>query len=180
MPKLEHALTATIGAGFTSLTLACASNNPNPSMADDVQMLIRRSQESNAALMRGDIDQYNSLLSLASDFTLMSPFGGEPTCGAPTSEGLERIGKFFKNGSHEQDLVHAYGSRDLVVLAIIERARVEVGELPLQDWALRVTLVYRREGTEWRLVHRHADPLVDRISLPQAAMLARGERPEGD
>jgi len=31
-------------------------------------------------------------------------------------------------------------------------------------------------GTEWRLVHRHADPLVNGISLKQAAALARGER----
>jgi hypothetical protein len=67
-----------------------------------------------------------------------------------------------------------------VVLALIERARVEVGRLPSQDWALRVTLVYRRDGTEWRLVHRHADPLVGGISVPQAAALARADRPRDD
>lgn len=143
-----------------------------------MDMLIQRSKASNAALMRGDIEQYAALLSLAPDFTLMSPFGGKPSKGAPTSEGLQRIGKFFKNGSLEQELVHAYGTRDMVVLALIERSRVEVGDLPSQDWALRVTLAYQRDGSEWRLVHRHADPLVDRISLPHAAKLARGERPE--
>jgi hypothetical protein len=36
-------------------------------------------------------------------------------------------------------------------------------------------LVYRREGTEWHLAHRHADPLVGGISLNYAAALARGE-----
>jgi len=39
---------------------------------------------------------------------------------------------------------------------------------------LRVTLVYRRDGSEWRLVHRHADPLAPGISLAHAAALARG------
>jgi len=73
-------------------------------------------------------------------------------------------------------LVHAYGSPDMVVLAIIERAHVEVGGLPAQDWALRVTLVYRREGSAWRLAHRHADPLSHAINLTQSAALARGER----
>ena len=46
---------------------------------------------------------------------------------------------------------------------------------PEQDWSLRVTLVYRREGDEWRLVHRHADPLVHEISHEQLGALARGE-----
>jgi ketosteroid isomerase-like protein len=149
-------------------------------MAETVDMLIRRSKESNAALMRGDIASYIALLPLAQSFTLMSPFGGEPSRGMPTNEAMERMGKFFKNGSFEQELVHAYGSQDMVVLAIIERASVEVGGLPNQNWALRVTLAYQRDGSgEWRLVHRHADPLVERISLPHAATLARGERPEG-
>lgn len=73
-------------------------------------------------------------------------------------------------------MVEAYGSQDMVVLALIEHAHVEVGGLPAQDWDLRVTLVYRRDGSGWRLVHRHADPLAKGISLPQAASLARGVR----
>ena len=32
----------------------------------------------------------------------------------------------------------------------------------------------RREGGEWRQVHRHADPLVHGIDLEQVAALARG------
>jgi hypothetical protein len=46
--------------------------------------------------------------------------------------------------------------------------------LPDQDWSLRVTLVYRRQGAEWWLVHRHADPLVRHVGLETAAALARG------
>lgn len=173
MRNLKHVLATTLGAG---LTLACVHTNSDASSDDAVEKLIQKSQDSNAALMRGDIDQYTSLLSLAPDFTLFSPFGGDPTRGALTGDALQRMGRFFKNGTHEQELVHAYGSSDMVVLALIERSRVEVGGLPRQEWALRVTLVYRRDGSAWRLVHRHADPLVDGVSLPYAAMLARGER----
>ena len=136
--------------------------------------LIQRSAESNAALMRGDIDGYRALITLTEDFTLMSPFGGAPTHGSDmTSESWEAMGRFFKNGTFEMELVQSYGSADMVVLAVIERAHVEVGGLPAQDWSLRVTLVYRRDGSEWRLAHRHADPLVGGISLEQAAALAR-------
>ena len=130
----------------------------------------------NAALMRGDIDGYRALVPLTGDFTLMSPFGGAPTHGADmTGERWEAMGRFFRNGTLEQEVVQSYASADMVVLAVIERARVEVGGLPAQDWPLRVTLVYRREGAEWRLAHRHADPLVAGISLEQAAALARDE-----
>lgn len=85
-----------------------------------------------------------------------------------------RLARFFKSGKTDLELVQAYASGDLAVLAIIERQRAEVGGLPEQDWSLRVTLVFRREGAAWRLAHRHADPLVRGISLEQAAAIARG------
>jgi ketosteroid isomerase-like protein len=137
--------------------------------------LIRRSAEANAALMRGDVDRYRALVPIARDFTLMAPIGGTPTRGSDmTSDSWEATGRFFRNGTLDQEVIQSYASADMVVLAVIERARVEVGGLPVQDWSLRVTLVYRREGAEWRLAHRHADPLVAGVSLEQAAALARG------
>ena len=87
------------------------------------------------------------------------------------------MGRFFRNGTHRQEVVQTYGSQDMVVLALIERDSVEVGGLPAQEWALRVTLVYRRVGSEWHLAHRHADPLANGISLQQAAALGRGLPP---
>ena len=138
--------------------------------------LVERSAQANAALVRGDIKRYSDLIKITDDFTLMSPFGGTPTqAAAYTPERLEAMGRFFKNGTFEQDLVQAYASADMVVLAIIERQHVEVGGPPAQDWALRVTLVFRRDGAEWHLAHRHADPLVSGVSLEQAAALARGD-----
>ena len=140
-----------------------------------VAELVRRSADANAALMRGDVDRYRALVPIARDFTLMSPFGGTPTHGADmTSERWEAMRRFFRNGTLEQEVIQTYATADMVVLAVVERARVEVGGLPAQDWSLRVTLVYRRDEAEWRLVHRHADPLVAGVSLERAATLARG------
>jgi ketosteroid isomerase-like protein len=138
--------------------------------------LVRRSETANAALMRGDIDTYLDLITISDDFTLMSPFGGKPSRGTYTRERWDEIGKFFKNGTLKQELVQAYGSADMVVLAIIEHGRGEVGGLPAQEWPLRVTLVYRRQGTAWLLVHRHADPLAKGITVEQSASLARGDK----
>jgi ketosteroid isomerase-like protein len=162
------------GAGFVSAGTARAGA---ASVTDkEVDELVRLSEDSNAALLRGDAETYLTMVSLSDDFTLMSPFGGAPSHGPMVAkERRDALGRFFKNGTLKVELVQAYRSADMVVLAIIERAHVEVGGLPAQDWGLRVTLVYRRDGSRWRLVHRHADALAAGISLDQAAVLARGE-----
>lgn len=149
---------------------AIAATGGKQAVAD----LIARSEAANAALMRGDIDTYLSLITLADDFTLMAPVGGTPSRGPYTRDDWEQIGRFFRNGSLRQEVVQAYAVADMVVLAIIEHGHGEVGGLPAQDWPLRVTLVYRRDGGEWRLVHRHADPLARGVTLEQSAALARG------
>lgn len=161
-------------AGLATLGIAAASPTP-PLLDPETSRLIERSQQANDALMRGDVDRYRALIPVSRDFTLMAPFGGEPTHGAALNEQRwEAMRRFFRNGSLRQEVVQAYHSPDMVVLAVIERAMVEVGGLPAQDWSLRVTLVYRREGDAWTLVHRHADPLVAGIGLDTAARLARG------
>ena len=155
-------------AGATGVsTLAHAAPRTNPDVAD----LVRLSEQSNAALLRGDMTTYLDLLAVSADFTLMSPFGGKPTHGTYTSARWQEIGRFFANGRLHVEVVQAYGSVDMVALALIERANVEVGGLPAEDWALRVTLVYRRDASGWVLVHRHADPLVEGITLKEAAAL---------
>lgn len=142
---------------------------------EELAALIRRTAEAASALIRGDMRTYLALIRHAHDYTLMAPFGGEPTHGFDTSsEYLDSMERFFQAGEAELELVQTYASGDLVVLVVIERQHGEVGGLPDQDLSLRVTLVFRRDGSEWRLVHRHADPLVHSISLEQLAALARG------
>jgi ketosteroid isomerase-like protein len=144
--------------------------------AKDVANLTRRTAKANTALVQGDIDGYLALIEHAKGYTLMAPFGGAPTCGFDTSsEHRAAMARFFKSGTFNQEVVATYDSGGLVVLVTIERVRAEVGGLPVQDWSLRGTQVFRRDGAEWQLVHRHADPLVNGISLEQAAALARGD-----
>ena len=142
---------------------------------EELAELIQRTAEAAKAYIRGDMRTYFTLIKHAEDYTLMSPFGGEPTRGFETSpERLEALERFFQGGEAELEVVESYTSGDLVVLVVIERQHGEVGGLPEQDWSLRVTWVFRREGSEWRQVHRHADPLVHGISFEQLAALARG------
>jgi ketosteroid isomerase-like protein len=143
---------------------------------EEVAELIRRIAEAASALIRGDIRGYVMLIKHADDYTLMAPAGGEPRRGFDASdEALEAMARYFQGGEAQLQVVESYASGDMVVLVAVERQHGEVGGLPDQDWSLRVTLVFRRDGSEWRLVHRHADPLVHGISAELLAAIARGE-----
>ncbi len=149
-----------------------AHGNPTD---EELAGLIGRTAEGTAAYIRGEIRRSPELVPHADDFTLMAPYGGEPMRGVDASdEALDALERFFQGGEAELDVVQTHASGDLAVLVAIERQHGRVGGLPEQDLSLRVTWVFRREGSEWRQVHRHADPLVHGISLEQVAALARG------
>lgn len=140
----------------------------------DVAELVRHTAEAASAYIRGDIHRYLTLIKHGDDYTLMPPYGGEPRCGFDAEEALETTPRMFRGGGADLELVQSYASGDMAILVAIERQHGEVGGMPDQDWSLRVTLVFWREGSEWRLVHRHADPLVHAMSMEHMASLARG------
>jgi ketosteroid isomerase-like protein len=123
--------------------------------------------------MRGDMDRYLELTRHAPGFTLMNPFGGPPARYEDRTASLRAAASYFKAGEARLELAETHVWGDTVVLVMIERQHGEVGGLPDQDWPLRVTQVYRRDGSDWLLVHRHADPLVQAVGLEEAAALAR-------
>jgi ketosteroid isomerase-like protein len=140
---------------------------------EELAELLRRTEEATSAFMRGDMDRYLALTRHARGFTLMNPFGGPPKRYEERAESLRAAASYFKAGEAKLELEHAHVWGDTVVLVMIERQHGEVGGLPDQDWPLRVTQIYRRDGSDWLLVHRHADPLARPIELEEAAALAR-------
>jgi hypothetical protein len=182
MPEQNNDAPRTLSrrAAIAAVATTALSIQPSRGLAaagDEVAHLVKRAAEKNAAFMRGDMDRWLSLVHIAPDFTLMQPFGGAVSHGFNASpERLAELARFFKNGETSLEVAQTYASDTLVVLVMIERQQAEVGGLPNQNWSLRVTEVYRNDGAEWQLVHRHADPLVHRIALQEAATLARSGR----
>jgi len=69
-----------------------------------------------------DMRRNLTLIRHADDYTLMAPFGGEPTRGFDaSSERLEAIERYFQAGEADVELVQSYASGDIVVLVVIER-----------------------------------------------------------
>jgi ketosteroid isomerase-like protein len=128
------------------------------------------------AYMDGDLRTYARLAHHAPDYTLTPPYGGDPRQGFDGSDAaVEWTARTFRGGEANLEVFQTYASGDLAVLVAVERQHGTVGELPSQDWSLRITLVFRREGEGWRLVHRHADPLTRPIGPELFAAIARGD-----
>ena len=122
-----------------------------------------------------DAQRCSELARIAPDFTVMQPVGGPATHGFDKSpERPAELSRYFRNGKTRLEVAQVHSSNELAVLVMIERQTGEVGGLPEQDWSLRVTEVYRKAGTEWEFVHRHADAMVHRVTLEQLSALARG------
>ncbi len=145
-----------------------------PITDEELEALITRTEEAADAYMRGDVEGYLARIRHAPGYTLLKPLGGGPVAYEERAPSVREAAGSFAEGEARLEAVHAHRWGDTVVLAMIERQHGRVGGLPDQDCSLRVTLVYRRDGEGWRLVHRHADPLVNPIDLERAAALARG------
>jgi ketosteroid isomerase-like protein len=141
---------------------------------EDLTEFVARADEAADAWVRGDLDRYLDLVHHARGFTLLAPTGG------PASRHEDRAGELrgwqssFADGAARLEHVMAHAWGDTLVLSMIERQHGRIGDRPDQDLSLRVTHVYRRDGADWLLVHRHADPLVPTLSPDELAALLRG------
>jgi ketosteroid isomerase-like protein len=76
------------------------------------------------------------------------------------------IASRFHDGNSELEVVQTIVSGDIVCLVAVEHNTVRFDDEPKERaWTLRVTMVFRRDGPGWTLLHRHADPLVERREL---------------
>jgi ketosteroid isomerase-like protein len=112
--------------------------------------------------LKGDAGPVLDLLSRADDVTLLNPLG-PPTRGqAEVRRAGSQAAAMLRDGSVRGfEEVVRYSTPDLGYVVQLERtqARFEDTGTTMNPIALRVTMIFRREGDTWRVVHRHADPI---------------------
>jgi ketosteroid isomerase-like protein len=125
---------------------------------DDLKSRYHRSIE---AVIRGDAEPQMELWSHRDDVTLANPLGPPVKGWDGVRSAVGRAVAAMREGEGlTVELVSSYETADLAYELEIERCRVKLGGADeLVPVALRVTTVYRRENTGWRVVHRHADPI---------------------
>jgi ketosteroid isomerase-like protein len=111
--------------------------------SEDIDALIARWSKAAQIYIGGDLRTYAELARHADDYVLLPPFGGDPRRGFDASEeAVEWTARTFRGGEANLEVFATYASGDLAVLVAVERQHGTVGELPDQDWSLRITLVF--------------------------------------
>jgi ketosteroid isomerase-like protein len=182
MPSLNRIWSAGLlraAAVIVAIILPIAGCARRSAEADEqavIAQLAARAESANDAFINGDMRRWYDLAGpIARDFTLMQPLGGVTRGFDPSPAHLEQLARTFTGGEATFELVQGYASRDMAVLVFIERQRAVVAGLPEQDWSLRVTQVWRRRSGSWQLAHRHADTLVNKLTMARTAELARAD-----
>ena len=107
------------------------------------------------------------LWSRRDDVTLANPFG-------PPVRGWEQVVEVMDHAASQArdgelvsvEIVAKHVTPELAYVVQIERPKAKIGgSEDITPFALRVTMIFRPEDGEWKIVHRHADP----ITTPQPA-----------
>ncbi|MFL6664086.1 MAG: YybH family protein, partial [Rhizobacter sp.] len=127
----------------------------------DFEGFMKLREAASRAFVNGDDKPLAEISTLASPATLFGPKGDcvqdAGKVNAANAEGAKRF-----NGASRNDfeVMHMASDENLAYWVGIQRSVVQVqGEDKPVPFDLRVTEIFRREGGQWKLVHRHADRL---------------------
>ena len=131
------------------------------SAVEDVDQLIERFNLAQGEVVRGNAEPANKLFSYREDVTLANPLG-------PPAHGWDAVAAAGEHAASQLrdgeivgfETIEKYVTDELAYIVRVERARAKVGgSEDITPITLRVTMIFRPEEGEWKIVHRHADPI---------------------
>jgi ketosteroid isomerase-like protein len=134
--------------------------------ASEFQAFLRQFDEGTNRFVNGDATVWKQHVSGRDDATIMGGFGGYERGKEVAPRYDWAAAQFRPSGAvlSVERLASAV-SGDLAYTVTIERSRALVaGQTAPAPMALRVTHVFRKEDGQWKLLHRHADHLVERVA----------------
>jgi ketosteroid isomerase-like protein len=133
--------------------------------ASSLAQVIEQYHQALGAFVKGDPDPDKRLYSRRDDVTLANPLGPPNRGWNQVEAAMERAASQLRDGEVRAfERISEYATADLAYIVEIERYRGRFGASEMASSSLRATTIFRREDGEWRIVHRHADP----ITAPRA------------
>jgi ketosteroid isomerase-like protein len=128
---------------------------------DDVDELIEQYHQVQREFLRGNPEPVKDLFSRREDVTLANPYG-------PPVRGFDEVAKTIEHSASLRrdgtflgwQIVAKYVGAELAYVMQIEWPEAKIGAREdISPIAVRATMIFRSEDGEWRIVHRHADPI---------------------
>ena len=152
---------------------ACASSSVHAPVApadseSDFRAFLPRWEEAQTQFLNGDDTAWKRMCSQTEDATIFGAFGGHEKGWAEVGPRFDWAASQFKPGGSKKhvEYLSVVVRQDLALTVSIERDEprysAEASDAPPQARGLRVTQVFRRDREGWKLVHRHADPLIEK------------------
>ena len=137
------------------------------SATDDVDQLIERYRLALGEFLKGDPEPAKELWSHKEDVSIANPYGPPVRGWDEVVETTKHAASLRRDGKIPRfEIVSKVVTAELAYVVFIERAEAKVGDREeITPFTLRATMIYRPEEGEWKVVHRHADP----ITTPQPA-----------
>jgi ketosteroid isomerase-like protein len=137
------------------------------SAVEDVDELIEQFNLAQGEVAKGNPEPALRLFSHREDMTLANPLSPPVRGWERVTEVSGRAASQFRDGEMVGfETIERHVTDELAYVVRVERARAKVGgSEDITPIALRATMIFRPEEGEWKVVHRHADP----ITIPQPA-----------
>jgi ketosteroid isomerase-like protein len=129
--------------------------------SSDFGQFMKQREEAAQAYVQGDPAPLHRLVATSGSATFLGPGGGSIVGAGRVDEAYRKGAATLSDGETRFEVEHMAESDDLAFWTGVQRAtvRVDGGAMPV-PMDLRITEVFRREGKQWKLIHRHADPMV--------------------
>ena len=120
--------------------------------------------------LTGDPGPVLAVFSRLDDVTLCNPVGPPCRGRADVERAAAEPSSHFTDGKVSGfDEVSSFVAADLGYVVRIERGQAHIDGSPEPvPYSLRVTMVLRSEDEAWKIVHRHADPIITPRPLASA------------
>jgi ketosteroid isomerase-like protein len=158
---------------FCALLAAGGAEALEPPSADaGFRTFLATWETAQSQFINGDPALWKQHCSRRDDVTILGGFGGFG------EKGWDAVGRRYEWASSQYkpggatmkpEYISVVVTSELAYTVAIERQQdARVGTHGPSARALRVTQVFRKEDGAWKLIHRHADPLVEKQAPPPA------------
>jgi ketosteroid isomerase-like protein len=129
---------------------------------EDLDEVIEQFQLALNEFLKGNPEPAKNLFSHRDDVSLANPLGPPARGWDEVAATMERAASNFRDGEITGfETVAKYVTPELAYIVWIERAKAKVGgREDIAPTALRATMIFRPEVGTWKVVHRHADPII--------------------